>query len=68
VRPEEARDEAERLIRREMESGIVVRLLAKTVLAELAVRRGDPDANQLKANSGGRMTTTEAAQRAKTGR
>ena len=37
-------DEAERLTRREMESGIVVRLLAKTVLAELAVRRGDPDA------------------------
>jgi DNA-binding CsgD family transcriptional regulator/tetratricopeptide (TPR) repeat protein len=36
-------DEAERLTRREMESGIVVRLLAKTVLAELAVRRGDPD-------------------------
>ena len=37
-------EEAERLTRREMESGIVVRLLAKTVLAELAVRRGDPDA------------------------
>ena len=37
-------DEAERLTRREIESGIVVRLLAKTVLAELAVRRGDPDA------------------------
>jgi DNA-binding CsgD family transcriptional regulator/tetratricopeptide (TPR) repeat protein len=37
-------EEAERLTRREIESGIVVRLLAKTVLAELAVRRGDPDA------------------------
>jgi DNA-binding CsgD family transcriptional regulator/tetratricopeptide (TPR) repeat protein len=37
-------DEAERLARRELESGIVVRLLTKTVLAELAVRRGDRDA------------------------
>ena len=36
-------DEAERLTRREVESGVVVRLLAKTVLAELAVRRGDAD-------------------------
>jgi DNA-binding CsgD family transcriptional regulator/tetratricopeptide (TPR) repeat protein len=41
--------EAERLTRREIDSGMVVRLLAKTVLAELAVRRGDPDAaEQLK--------------------
>jgi DNA-binding CsgD family transcriptional regulator/tetratricopeptide (TPR) repeat protein len=39
-------DEAERLTRRETESGMVVRLLAKTVLAELAVRRGDPDAGE----------------------
>jgi ATP/maltotriose-dependent transcriptional regulator MalT len=37
-------DEAERLLRRETESGRVVRLMAKTVLAELAVRRGDSDA------------------------
>jgi DNA-binding CsgD family transcriptional regulator/tetratricopeptide (TPR) repeat protein len=37
-------DEAERATRAEMQSGIVVRLLARTVLAELAVRRGDPDA------------------------
>jgi len=37
-------DEAERLLRRETESGRVVRLMARTVLAELAVRRGDPDA------------------------
>ena len=36
--------EAERRTRREIESGVVVRLIAKTVLAELAVRRGDPDA------------------------
>ena len=39
-------EEAERLTRRETESGRVVRLLAKTVLAELAVRRGDPDAGE----------------------
>ena len=39
-------EEAERLTRRETESGIVVRLLAKTVLAELALRRGDPDASE----------------------
>lgn len=37
-------DEAERLTRREMESGVVVRLIAKTVMAELAVRRGDAHA------------------------
>ena len=38
-------DEAERVTRGEVERGItVVQLLAKTVLAELAVRRGDPDA------------------------
>ena len=39
-------DEAERLTRREVESGRVVRLLTKTVLAELAVRRGDADSAQ----------------------
>ena len=38
-------DEAERVARREIESGsTVAQLLAKTVLTELAVRRGDPDA------------------------
>ncbi len=38
-------DEAERVTRGEIERGITVpQLLAKTVLAELAVRRGDPDA------------------------
>jgi DNA-binding CsgD family transcriptional regulator/tetratricopeptide (TPR) repeat protein len=36
--------EAERMIRREIESGVVIRQVTKTVLAELAVRRGDPDA------------------------
>ena len=38
--------EAERLARREMDRGIVVRLLGKTVLAELAVRRGDAEAEE----------------------
>ncbi|MGH3037865.1 MAG: hypothetical protein ACRDLZ_00395 [Gaiellaceae bacterium] len=38
--------EAERAIREEIERGsTVAQLLAKTVLAELAVRRGDPDAS-----------------------
>jgi DNA-binding CsgD family transcriptional regulator/tetratricopeptide (TPR) repeat protein len=40
-------DEAERITRAEIERGItVVQLVAKTVLAELAVRRGDPDASE----------------------
>jgi DNA-binding CsgD family transcriptional regulator len=40
-------DEAERVTRGEVERGItVVQLLARTVLAELAVRRGDPDADE----------------------
>lgn len=40
-------DEAERLARGEIERGItVVQLLAQTVLAELAVRRGDDDARE----------------------
>ena len=39
-------EEAERITRRELERGIVVELLAKTVLTELAVRRGDPDASE----------------------
>jgi DNA-binding CsgD family transcriptional regulator/tetratricopeptide (TPR) repeat protein len=38
-------DEAERVARAELERGITVaQLLARTVLTELAVRRGDPDA------------------------
>ena len=37
---------AERATRRELDSGIVVRLHATTVLTELAVRRGDPDASE----------------------
>jgi DNA-binding CsgD family transcriptional regulator/tetratricopeptide (TPR) repeat protein len=40
-------DEAERMTRSEIERGITVpQLLAKTVLAELAVRRGDADADE----------------------
>ena len=40
-------DEAERVAHGELERGItVVQLLAKTVLAELAVRRGDADARE----------------------
>ena len=40
-------DEAERVTRGEIEKGITVtQLLAKTVLAELAVRRGDSDASE----------------------
>lgn len=40
-------DEAERAARAEIQRGItVVQLHAKTVLAELAVRRGDPDARE----------------------
>jgi predicted ATPase/DNA-binding CsgD family transcriptional regulator len=39
-------DEAERVARKEIEQEIsVAQLLAKTVLTELAVRRGDPDAS-----------------------
>jgi DNA-binding CsgD family transcriptional regulator/tetratricopeptide (TPR) repeat protein len=38
--------EAERLMLQEIESGRIVRLLTKTVLAELAVRRGDPEARE----------------------
>jgi DNA-binding CsgD family transcriptional regulator/tetratricopeptide (TPR) repeat protein len=36
--------ESERITRREIESGVVIRQITKIVLAELAVRRGDPDA------------------------
>ena len=40
-------DEAERAIRREIARGVdVVQLLVKTVMTELAIRRGDPDAQQ----------------------
>ena len=40
-------DEAESITRRELERAVTVpQLLAKTVLADLAVRRGDPDAGE----------------------
>ena len=40
-------DEAERITQGEVERGMtIVQLLAQTVLAELAVRRGDPDASE----------------------
>jgi DNA-binding CsgD family transcriptional regulator/tetratricopeptide (TPR) repeat protein len=56
-------EEAERLTRRETESGIVVRLLAKTVLAELAVRRGDPGAGELLAELAAEADRTGELQR-----
>ena len=56
-------DEAERGARREIESGVVVRLLAKTVLAELAVRRGDPDAAERLAEVGDEADRTGEPQR-----
>jgi DNA-binding SARP family transcriptional activator len=37
-------DEGEQVVRAELERGETVQLLVKTVLTELAVRRGDPDA------------------------
>ncbi len=44
-------DEAERVARAELEAGrTVTQLLARTVLTELAVRRGDPDAGALLAD------------------
>ena len=49
--------------RREIESGMVVRLIAKTVLAELAVRRGDPDAAERLAEIGAEADRTGEPQR-----
>ena len=56
-------NEAERRTRREIESGVVVRLIAKTVLAELAVRRGDPDASERLAEVGEEADRTGEPQR-----
>jgi DNA-binding CsgD family transcriptional regulator len=56
-------DEAERATRREIESGMVVRLLARTVLAELAVRRGDPDASEQLAEVAAQADRTGELQR-----
>jgi predicted ATPase/DNA-binding CsgD family transcriptional regulator len=57
-------DEAERITRAEVEKGISVpQLLAKTVLAELAVRRGDPDASQRLADLAAQAERTGELQR-----
>ena len=57
-------DEAERATRSEIERGItVVQLIAKTVLAELAVRRGDPDAAKQLAGLAAQADRTDELQR-----
>jgi DNA-binding CsgD family transcriptional regulator/tetratricopeptide (TPR) repeat protein len=55
--------EAERLMLQEIESGRIVRLLTKTVLAELAVRRGDPEARERLAELAGEAERTGELQR-----
>jgi predicted ATPase/DNA-binding CsgD family transcriptional regulator len=60
-------DEAERLTRRENDgansANSVPQLLAKTVLTELAVRRGDPDATERLAELAARAARTDELQR-----
>jgi DNA-binding CsgD family transcriptional regulator/tetratricopeptide (TPR) repeat protein len=57
-------DEAEQVIRSEIQKGITVtQLLAKTVLAELAVRRGDPDASERLADAAAQALPTGELQR-----
>jgi DNA-binding CsgD family transcriptional regulator/tetratricopeptide (TPR) repeat protein len=57
-------EEAERVIREKLERGIsVVQLLDKTVLAELAVRRGDQDAAERLADVQAQAGRTGEAQR-----
>jgi DNA-binding CsgD family transcriptional regulator/tetratricopeptide (TPR) repeat protein len=57
-------DEAERTTRGELETGSnVVQLLAKTVLAELAVRRGDPDAADRLADVASQADSADELQR-----
>jgi predicted ATPase/DNA-binding CsgD family transcriptional regulator len=57
-------DEAERITRREVEKGVTVaQLLAKTVLTELAVRRGDADARELLADLAEQADRTGELQR-----
>ncbi|HEV2814163.1 MAG TPA: AAA family ATPase [Solirubrobacteraceae bacterium] len=52
-------DDAERLTRHELDRGATVtQILARTVLAELAVRRGDPDAVELLADVAARTDRT----------
>jgi DNA-binding CsgD family transcriptional regulator len=57
-------DEAERLTLGEIDRGITVsQLLAKTVLTELAVRRGDPDASERLADAAAQAERTDELQR-----
>ena len=57
-------DAAEEVVLDEIERGIsVVQLLAKTVLAELAIRRGDPDAAELLADVAAQAERTGEPQR-----
>ncbi len=57
-------DEAERVARREIEQSITVaQLVAKTVLTELAVRRGDPDAADRLADLAAQAVRTTEPQR-----
>ena len=57
-------EEAERVTRGEVERGInVVQLIANTVLAELAVRRGDPDAAGRLADLAAQADRTDELQR-----
>ena len=57
-------DEAERVTQGEIDKGITVtQLLAKTVLTELAVRRGDPDASDRLADLAAQANRTNELQR-----
>jgi DNA-binding CsgD family transcriptional regulator/tetratricopeptide (TPR) repeat protein len=57
-------DEAERVARREIDRAMTVsQLLAKTVLTELAVRRGDPDAAERLADVAEQADATRELQR-----
>ena len=57
-------DEAERITGDEIERGVSVsQLLAKTVLAELAIRRGDPDASEQLADLAAQADRTGEFQR-----
>ena len=58
-------DEAERGAQAELEKGVTVvsQLVARTVLAELAVRRGDPDAARQLADLGAEVERTGELQR-----
>ena len=62
-------DEAERVTRAELEKSVsVAQLVAKTVLAELAVRRGDPDAAERLADLAAQAVRAERAPAARAAR